>query len=333
MLYIIYGLTTSLRRATCDFFDGKGIEHIEKITYETEDVKVKPSDGRLNRAESEEQVRNCDYVYENHGRIVGFTAAQIENAVMGRKDAYLTFSSDDLSFLRELKTAYGNHVVTIYTFIEETALKTVIDAIKSPEQDKLERLKLGELIKKRFLAERELFDETIIYCGENTIFNLSSLETQYANVTTKYKEIENKLPPLPYKGSKPYIFVSYARSDSDKVVPILQHLNEKGCRIWYDKGIKGGDNWMTTLAMKIKGCSQYLLFSSENSTQSIWTQREVRKALKKPEINILTVRMDHATFDEGIEWGLDDYQQLFIQNENFEDTLFDSIDNSVIEII
>ena len=88
---------------------------------------------------------------------------------------------------------------------------------------------------------------------------------------------------------------------------------------------------MSTLALKIKGCSQYLLFSSEASTKSVWTAREVSKALKCPDISILTVRMDKATFDDGIEWGLEDYQQLFTSHEDFEDDLIASMREEVIE--
>lgn len=331
MLYIIYGLTTVLRKATCDFFDTAGIEHVEKLTFETKDVKVQPTDGRLNRADSEETVRQCDYVYENHGRVVGFTADQIEAAVTGKTDAYLTFSTGDLSFLREIKNAYGDHVTSIYIFTEEKALETITNAIDAPEEQKRERLNLGRIIKECYLTERELFDETVIFSGENTTFDIPSLSTQYATILAKYKERESKLPPLPYKGNDPYIFVSYSRKDTETVIPLLNKLNQMGCRIWYDKGIKGGENWMTTLAMKIRGCSQYLLFSSENSTKSVWTKREARKATKTDDIEILTVRMDDAHFDEGIEWVLEDYQQLFLNDEDFEKELFASISEDVID--
>ena len=130
-----------------------------------------------------------------------------------------------------------------------------------------------------------------------------------------------------------YIFVSYARDDTDAVMPYLKLLQKNGCRVWYDKGIKGGDNWMTTLAMKIKGCSQYLLFSSKTSTKSVWTRREASRALQYPEISILTVRMDEAVFDEGIEWGLQDYQQLFVSSSDFEQELLESIRQEVVEHI
>lgn len=333
MLYIVYGLTVDVSRFSRAYFDELGIKRVDKFTYETENVRVKPTDGVLNTVKSEEEVRSCDYVYENHGRVVGFTSASIENAVNGKDDAILTFSSDNLSFLREIKNAYGDHVAIIFTYIDDRTLKDITDGIGAPDSQKIERLKMGQAIKDRFIAERELFDETIIYGGENSLFNLESLKKQYDHIIKKYKNLEKELVPLPYTGNKPYIFVSYARDDTDKVLPYLKLLQRNGCRIWYDKGIKGGDNWMTTLAMKIKNCSQYLLFSSEISTKSVWTRREASRALQYPDINIITVRMDDALFDEGVEWGLQEYQQLFIRKEDFEKNLLESISDDVIERI
>ena len=333
VLYIIYGLTLSVGKVSRAYFEEIGLSQIEKITYETENTRVQPSDGILHRAENESEVKECDYIYENHGRLVGFTASQIERAVSGGADAYLTFSSDDLSFLREIKEAYGDHVAIIYACIEDKTLEALTNALKVPEDQKKARLEMGQAIKKRYLAERELFDETVIYTGENTAFDMTALKLQYAHIVKKYKEMEKELVPLPYKGNLPYVFVSYARADTDKVLPYLRLLQKKGCRIWYDKGIRGGDNWMSTLALKIKNCSQYLLFSSEASTRSVWTAREVSKAIKRPDISILTVRMDKATFDDGIEWVLEDYQQLFTAHEDFEDELIGSIREEVIEHI
>ncbi|MBR2987803.1 MAG: toll/interleukin-1 receptor domain-containing protein [Clostridia bacterium] len=333
MLYIIYGLTLDIGKVSRAYFEERGIPQIEKITFETENTRVQPSHGILHRAERESEVRACDYVYENHGRLVGFTAAQIERAVNGGCDAYLTFSSEDLSFLREIKEAYGDHVAIIYACIEDVILRTLTNALKKDESEKIARLEMGETIKRQYLAERELFDETVYYAGEHTAFHFEALKHQYAHIIKKYKEMEKELVPLPYKGTLPYVFVSYARADTDKVLPYLRLLQKKGCRIWYDKGIRGGDNWMSTLALKIKNCSQYLLFSSQASTQSVWTAREVSKAIKQPDISILTVRMDNATFDDGIEWVLEDYQQLFTSHEDFEEDLLSSIREEVIEHI
>ena len=44
----------------------------------------------------------------------------------------------------------------------------------------------------------------------------------------------------PYEGKEPYIFISYAHKDSDRVFPILEELDRRGYRVWYDDGIAPG---------------------------------------------------------------------------------------------
>ncbi len=333
MLYIIYGLTTTMGKISREYFKEQGIQQINKYNFNTAAAYVQPSDGQSLQDCTQEEVQSCDYIYESHGRLVGFTSKQIEAAVNGKENAFLTFSSEDLSFLREIKHAYGSHVVIIYTYIDQQTLVSITNALQTTDTQKAARLSMGASIKKNFSIHRDLFDEIVLYGGESSQFDIENLKQQYAHILGKYANAEKESVPLPYTGNKPYIFVSYARNDTEQVLPYLQYLQRHGCRIWYDKGIKGGENWMTTLAMKIKGCSQYLLFSSRESTKSVWTRREASRALQNPELSILTIRMDDAQFDEGIEWGLQDYQQLFMNADNFEGRLLESITESVIEQI
>ena len=47
----------------------------------------------------------------------------------------------------------------------------------------------------------------------------------------------------PYEGTDPYIFISYAHRDKDRVLPVLRSLSERGYRIWFDEGIDPGTEW------------------------------------------------------------------------------------------
>ena len=53
----------------------------------------------------------------------------------------------------------------------------------------------------------------------------------------------------PYEGNEKYIFVSYSHSNSDKVAPILEKLNDEGFRIWYDEGIEWGTEWPESIGV------------------------------------------------------------------------------------
>lgn len=42
--------------------------------------------------------------------------------------------------------------------------------------------------------------------------------------------------PIPaYKGSEPYIFLSYAHKNADKVLPEIDRLRKLGYHVWYDE--------------------------------------------------------------------------------------------------
>lgn len=43
-----------------------------------------------------------------------------------------------------------------------------------------------------------------------------------------------------YKGSDPYIFISYSHKDIDRVFPIIRMLQDDSYRVWYDDGVDPG---------------------------------------------------------------------------------------------
>lgn len=334
MLYMIYGLTSIVGNETRKYFAEQGIELIRKLTYETENVRVHPTTNAFTPAVTEEEVRSCDYVYENHGRIVGFNFDQIIDALNGKKNCLLTFSADSVELLEQIKAAYRNRVVSIFAYIDKQQLETLTYNLPHDASDSEihHRLEMGRWVKQCYLQNRHLFDETVIYGGEDTVLDLNALRQQYDHVFEKYKDADKDLIDLPYMGNKPYIFISYARDDKSKVLPILKFLQSNGCRIWYDMGIKVGENWSNILADKIAGCTQFIVFSSENSTVSKWTKREIHQAdeCDKP---ILTIRMDESRFDGGTEMRIKDYQHIFSYHDQYEVKLLQSIDKSVIETL
>ena len=53
----------------------------------------------------------------------------------------------------------------------------------------------------------------------------------------------------PYEGQEPYIFASYSHRDSETVLPILDALNKRGFRVWYDEGIPWTAEWKDGLSL------------------------------------------------------------------------------------
>ena len=54
-----------------------------------------------------------------------------------------------------------------------------------------------------------------------------------------------------YTGKLPFIFVSYAHANRDIVYPIIELLQNNGYHVWYDEGLRIGNDWRDELAEKI----------------------------------------------------------------------------------
>ncbi len=72
------------------------------------------------------------------------------------------------------------------------------------------------------------------------------------------------IAPIPYKGDRPYIFISYAHKDSHLVWPIVQQMQNDGYRVWYDEGIDPGTEWDENIARHVADCDYFIAFLSKN---------------------------------------------------------------------
>lgn len=78
---------------------------------------------------------------------------------------------------------------------------------------------------------------------------------------------------------KPYFFVSYVRSDAQRVLPIVQLLNEAGIETWVDtKQLKAGVSWQEEINTAIREASGLIVFLSRESARSEWVIREITLA-------------------------------------------------------
>ena len=105
---------------------------------------------------------------------------------------------------------------------------------------------------------------------------------------------------MPYEGDLPYIFVSYAHKDALKVYPILEALNDRGFRIWYDDGIAPGSEWPENIAQHLDSCAVTLAFVSENSMASDNCRREITFALSRRK-SFLSIMLEPTTLPLGME--------------------------------
>ena len=89
--------------------------------------------------------------------------------------------------------------------------------------------------------------------------------------------------PSAYNGTEPYIFVSYSHKDTGRVLPIIQGLQERDFRIWYDEGLEVGSSWSAMIESHLYDCSYTICFvsrsflNSENCKDEISYAKELKK--------------------------------------------------------
>jgi hypothetical protein len=78
------------------------------------------------------------------------------------------------------------------------------------------------------------------------------------------------LPP-----QRPYIFISYVRSDLDYASPFVQALRAADVEVVYDSDFKGGEQWVKMLHSLIEKCLAFVILMTPESTNSNWVTREI----------------------------------------------------------
>ena len=113
----------------------------------------------------------------------------------------------------------------------------------------------------------------------------------------------------PYEGPDPYIFVSYAHRDYERIDPILRELKARGYRFWYDEGIDPGTEWPENIARHLENSSVCLSFLSPYSAASNNCRREINFALSR-NIPMLTVFLEDTKISPGLEMQISTYQSI-----------------------
>ena len=113
-----------------------------------------------------------------------------------------------------------------------------------------------------------------------------------------------------YEGTQPYVFLSYAHLDSDRVLPIFRSLEEGNYRIWYDGGIEAGTEWPDYIAEHLEKSGCFLAFISKNYLDSQNCKQEINYALDL-KIPVLVIYMEDVTLTGGLRMRLGMVQALF----------------------
>lgn len=91
--------------------------------------------------------------------------------------------------------------------------------------------------------------------------------------------------PMLGENAKNYVFISYAHEDTDVVYQDLKILTENGARVWYDRAMHVGQNWVERAKNRIfdKHCIAVLFYVSPQSLKSSAILKELEYAMQRRE--------------------------------------------------
>ncbi|MFC0313452.1 toll/interleukin-1 receptor domain-containing protein [Gordonia phosphorivorans] len=127
-----------------------------------------------------------------------------------------------------------------------------------------------------------------------------------------------------YRGGEPYAFISYARADAHLVFPILQALQDRGFRIWFDEGIKPMDEWMDRLASAIDGAEIFVLFASKGSVSRSNVIREIGRAAEN-EKPFCTVGLESMQLPRAVAFAVGKDQHVAASERNRAEVVADLV--------
>lgn len=156
--------------------------------------------------------------------------------------------------------------------------------------------------------------------------NKSANKTQEENVKVENNSAKStsvkKL--YAYEGDLPYAFVSYSHKDSDMILPIIEGLQTKGFRVWFDQGIEAGTEWPQYIAEHLNGSECVLICVSKNAEESINCRNEINLSCSLNK-NILVLRLEDDFYNLGVRLQLESKQAIYKSRHANVDTLVDEL--------
>ena len=130
-----------------------------------------------------------------------------------------------------------------------------------------------------------------------------------------------RLPYPAYRGKEPYIFVSYAHSDSEKVFAEIRRFNEAGFHVWYGEGIAPGSEWADSIADALANCAVYVVMITPTSASRPNVVDEIYYALseKKP---FIAIHLEKTTLSGGVKMRIGAKQAIYRYNMSEEEYTF-----------
>jgi hypothetical protein len=109
---------------------------------------------------------------------------------------------------------------------------------------------------------------------------------------------------------RPFLFVSYARADSDRVYPMVEALEQRGVSVWMDRSLTTGNDWVSELEARLIRCRGVMAFISTSFVASKHCGRELRVADALNRSIIPVVLQEAELFGSGLGFILSSIQRV-----------------------
>lgn len=145
-----------------------------------------------------------------------------------------------------------------------------------------------------------------------------SIMENRSNMQTRLVPGVGRLPYPAYRGNDPYIFVSYAHLDSERVFAEIKRFNEAGFHVWYDEGIAPGNEWSDAIAEALSKASVFVVMLTPTSAPRENVLNEIDFALNehKP---FLAIHLDETTLPPGLKLRISRKQAILKYNMSEEE--------------
>ena len=178
------------------------------------------------------------------------------------------------------------------------------------------------------LTKFECDDYVEVVCIPDCVKNIGYRELQFLPywriMMENQKDMQTRLVPgvgrMPYpayRGKEPYVFISYARLDSERVFAEIKRFNEGG-HVWYDEGIAPGNEWSDAIAEALSNCSVFVVLLTPTSAPRENVLNEIDYALNE-EKPFLAIYLDETTLPPGLKLRISRKQAILKYNMSEEE--------------
>lgn len=127
-----------------------------------------------------------------------------------------------------------------------------------------------------------------------------------------------------YEGTEPYMFISYAHADRDRVLPLVRGLQDRGLRVWYDAEIKPGSYWSKVIANHLRRSACVLCLLSPGYAASSNCTDELLTA-KKWKIPLMAGYLEHFSLPLELDMALVQVNQINRMDYDSEDLFLNEL--------